>query len=126
MLVTAPGGHGTEFGFTIPTLARAGDAQAFVDARIAEGSDYIKIVKDDGSIYGLHWPTLSNDELAAVVAAAHWRQKLAVVHIGTQADAVAAIRRRRGRPCPPVRGLAAGRRISPRSPPAITRSSCRR
>jgi imidazolonepropionase-like amidohydrolase len=91
-LVTAPGGHGTEFGFTIPTLARAADAQAFVDARIAEGSDYIKIVRDNGSVYGLTWPTLSDDELAAVVAAAHWRQTLAVVHIGTQADAVAAIR----------------------------------
>jgi imidazolonepropionase-like amidohydrolase len=92
ILVTAPGGHGTEFGFTIPTLAGAGEAQAFVDARIAEGSDYIKIVRDNGSVYGLKWPTLTDDELAAVVAAAHWRQKMAVVHIGTQSDAVAAIR----------------------------------
>jgi imidazolonepropionase-like amidohydrolase len=91
-LVTAPKGHGTEFGVPIPTLAGAADAQAFVDARIAEGSDYIKIVKDNGAMYGLTWPTLSDDELAAVVAAAHWRQKMAVVHIGTQADAVAAIR----------------------------------
>src|SRR6266853_3868856 len=91
VLVTAPGGHGTEFGFAIPTLTSAGDARAFVDARITEGSDYIKIVKDDGSVYCLRWPTLSNDELAAVVAAAHWRQKLAVVHIGTQGDAVSAI-----------------------------------
>jgi imidazolonepropionase-like amidohydrolase len=91
VLVTAPGGHGTEFGQSIPTLAGAGDARAFVDARIAEGSDYIKIVKDDGSAYGITWPTLDNEELAAVVAAAHWRQKLAVVHIGTQADAVSAI-----------------------------------
>ena len=91
VLVTAPGGHGTEFGQSIPTLAAPGDARAFVDARIAEGSDYIKIVKDDGSAYGLTWPTLDDEELAAVVAAAHWRQKLAVVHIGTQADALAAI-----------------------------------
>jgi hypothetical protein len=91
VLITAPGGHGTEFGQAIPTLAGPGDARSFVDARIAEGSDYIKIVKDDGSAYGLTWPTLDDEELAAVVAAAHWRQKLAVVHIGTQADAVAAI-----------------------------------
>ena len=33
----------------IPTIASAADAQAFVDARIAEGSDYIKIVYDDGA-----------------------------------------------------------------------------
>src|SRR6185437_14906073 len=76
ILVTAPGGHGTEFGMTIPTLAAAADAQAFVDARIAEGSDYIKIVRDDGRIYGITWPTLDDDELAAVVTAAHWRQKM--------------------------------------------------
>jgi imidazolonepropionase-like amidohydrolase len=91
VLATAPGGHGTEFGIPIPTLASVGDAQSFIDARIAEGSDYIKIVEDDGSGYGLTWPTLSHEELAAVVRAAHWRQKLAVVHIGSQRDAMAAI-----------------------------------
>ena len=47
-LVTAPGGHGTEFGLKIPTITAPEQAQAFVDARIAEGSDYIKIVYDDG------------------------------------------------------------------------------
>ena len=43
ILVTAPKGHGTEYGFEIPTLAPGDDAQAFVDARLAEGSDWIKI-----------------------------------------------------------------------------------
>jgi hypothetical protein len=33
-LVTAPGGHGTEYGLDIPTLASAADAQSFVDARL--------------------------------------------------------------------------------------------
>jgi imidazolonepropionase-like amidohydrolase len=91
ILVTAPGGHGTEFGMPIPTLARAEDARAFVAARIAEGSDYIKLVKDNGSPYGLNWPTLTDDEVAATVAAAHWYHTLVVSHIGTQADAVVAI-----------------------------------
>ena len=36
VLVTAPGGHGTEFGMSIPTLGGAEEAQTFVDARIAE------------------------------------------------------------------------------------------
>lgn len=90
-LVTAPKGHGTEYGLPIPTLASADSAQAFVDARIAEGSDYIKIIYDNGSTYGMVIPTLSKEELSAVVRAAHARGKLAVVHIGSLADARDAI-----------------------------------
>src|SRR5262249_13820441 len=81
-LATAPGGHGTEFGFRIPTLTGPAEAAAFVDARVAEGSDYIKIVKDDGSSYGLTFPTLDAPTIAALAAAAHARGKLAVAHIG--------------------------------------------
>jgi imidazolonepropionase-like amidohydrolase/ABC-type multidrug transport system permease subunit len=82
-LVTAPGGHGTEYGMPIPTLSSPADAQAFVDARIAEGSDYIKIIDDDGSAYGIHFPTLSTAAIAAVVEAAHKGGKMAVAHIGS-------------------------------------------
>lgn len=82
-LVTAPKGHGTEYGMTIPTINGPGEAQAFVDARLAEGSDYIKIVYDDGKTYGLLVPTISKETMAAVVKAAHTRGKLAVVHIGS-------------------------------------------
>ena len=42
-LVTAPKGHGTEYGMPIPTITSPSEAQAFVDARIAEGSDYIRL-----------------------------------------------------------------------------------
>lgn len=90
-LVTAPGGHGTEYGMQIPTLASAGAAQAFVDARLAEGSDWIKIVVDDGSAYGIRFPTLDANLTRAVIEATHRRERLAVVHIGTAADARAAI-----------------------------------
>lgn len=90
-LVTMKGGHGTEYGSAIPTLTSAGGAQAFVDARIAEGSDYIKIVYDNGRTYGLSLPTLSPEMLRATVAAAHARGKLALVHIGDLAGARAAI-----------------------------------
>src|SRR6202167_5093714 len=62
-LITAPGGHGTEYGIKIPTLSDPSEAQAFVDARIAEGSDYIKLVLDDASAYGGHRPTLSKVSL---------------------------------------------------------------
>jgi imidazolonepropionase-like amidohydrolase len=90
-LVTVPGGHGTEYGMAIPTLEGPEAAPAFVDARLAEGSDYIKIVYDDGSAYGKSTPTLSKETMAAVIAAAHARGKLAVVHIGTLKDAGEAI-----------------------------------
>ena len=81
-LVTAPGGHGTEYGLKIPTITSHDEAQAFVDARIEEGSDYIKIVYDDGRAYGSKIPTISKEVLTAVIAAAQKRRKLAVVHIG--------------------------------------------
>lgn len=82
-LVTCPHGHGTEYGLAIPTISSADEAQAFVDARIAEGSDYIKIIYDDGAGFGLQYPSISKETLAAVVRAAHKRGKLAIAHIGS-------------------------------------------
>ncbi len=93
ILATAPGGHGTEYGFKIPTLTAPDQAQTWVDARIAEGSDYIKLVYDDATVYGVKVPTatLGKDTLAAVIAAAHKRGKVAVVHIGSLQGAEDAI-----------------------------------
>ncbi|MFC5458609.1 CIA30 family protein [Massilia niabensis] len=86
-LVTAPNGHGTQFGIPIPTITKPEQAQAFVDARIAEGSDFIKIVMETG--YGFHSLDLATAK--AVIAAAHTRGKLAVVHIGNEKDARAVL-----------------------------------
>ncbi|MGE0641375.1 MAG: amidohydrolase family protein [Thermoanaerobaculia bacterium] len=91
ILATAPGGHGTEYGIQIPTISAPEEAQTFADARFAEGSDYLKIVYDDGSAYGRKIPTVSEATLRALVAAAHARGKMAVVHIGTFAEARTAI-----------------------------------
>jgi imidazolonepropionase-like amidohydrolase len=89
-LVTAPGGHGTEYPVKIPTLENGGDAQAFVDARIAEGSHFIKVVLEDG--FGdHHFNSLDIATVKAVIDAAHKRGKLAVVHISTLANARAAL-----------------------------------
>ena len=90
-LVTAPKGHGTEYGMVIPTITGPDEAQAFVDARIAEGSDYIKIVFDDRGSASPMFPSISTETMRAVVAAAKARGKLAVVHIGSQSSALAAI-----------------------------------
>jgi imidazolonepropionase-like amidohydrolase len=78
-LVTAPGGHGTEYGLRIPTITGPDEAQAFVDARIAEGSDYIKIIYT----VPLPTPTVSKETMAAVIQAAHRRGKLAIVHVNS-------------------------------------------
>jgi imidazolonepropionase-like amidohydrolase len=78
---TAPDGHGTEYGIPIPTISSPEQAQPLIDSLVAEGADFIgEIVYDDGSEYGLRIPTLSKETLRAVIAAAHKRGKLAVVH----------------------------------------------
>src|SRR5687768_7184162 len=81
VLVTAPKGHGTQFGVPIATITSPAEAPAFVDARLAEGSDYIKIVYDNGRTYGMTTPTVDKATLSAVVSAAQARRKLAVVHV---------------------------------------------
>ncbi len=89
ILATVPGGHGTEYGFAIPTIEKPQDAEAWVDARIREGSDYIKLVYGDSTIFGgrMPRPTLSKKTMAAIIAAAHARNKLTIVHINTENDA---------------------------------------
>lgn len=80
-LVTAPGGHGTQFGLPIPTITSPQEADAFVAARLDEGSDFIKIVYDGGRSVGMSRPTLDRATLQAVIDAAHARGALAVVHV---------------------------------------------
>ncbi len=84
--ITVPRGHPTEMGGPpYPTLGPSDDVQAFVDARIAEGGDYIKI------IYEHAFPTLTKQQLEDVVAAAHRRNRLVVIHVTTQREARDAI-----------------------------------
>lgn len=88
-LATAPGGHGTEFGMAIPTLTTPGEAADWVAARKQEGSDYIKIVREDLHVYHTpqRMPTLDAATSAALVKAAHAQGMLAVVHVSAQEDA---------------------------------------
>lgn len=94
---TVPGGHPTQMGGpAIPTITSPEQAQSFVDARIAEGSDYIKIVHDDGTTFASTFgtpllPMLDNATMRAVVEAAHKRGKLVVVHVLTEQQARDAI-----------------------------------
>ena len=84
LAVTAPGGHGTEYGGPpVPTLAPDDDPAALVDALIAEGADYIKIIHDDGRVLGTKFNTLTPKMIVESVAAARLRGKLSVVHVST-------------------------------------------
>jgi imidazolonepropionase-like amidohydrolase len=100
---TATGGHPTQMesasaggppiASNSPTIDAAADARAFVDARLAEGSDFLKIIYDDArASFGRNLPTLDEDTIAALVSATHAHGRLAVAHIGTERHAIGAIR----------------------------------
>ena len=93
-LATAKGGHGTQYGMAIPTLAVPGEAPAWVDARLAEGSDFIKIVREDLHVYrdDQALPTLDAATAAALVTTAQARGRLAVVHASAQEAARESLR----------------------------------
>jgi imidazolonepropionase-like amidohydrolase len=84
--VTVPRGHPAEMGGPpFPTFAPGDDAQAFINARIAEGADYIKIICEHA------FPTLTKQQIEDIVAAAHRRNKLVLIHVTKQSDARDAI-----------------------------------
>jgi len=90
-LATAEGGHGTQYGIDVPIPQGPGDAQSWVDARLAEGSDWIKIVVEGGRVWGSETPTLDAAMVQALVEAAHARDVLAVAHVSTRAEAELAV-----------------------------------
>ena len=91
--VTVPGGHGTEYGFPVPELKPGEDADAFVRARIIEGSDFIKLMIDDLHAYGgtQRMPTLPRSQIEASIAAARRQQRMSVAHVAAQDDALHAV-----------------------------------
>ncbi|MEX5720051.1 amidohydrolase family protein [Geodermatophilus maliterrae] len=93
---TAPGGHPTALvdrGLLapFPTVAGPRDAEAFVADRVAEGSDHLKIVLEDGATTGRPCPSLTADTVRALVLAAHARGLLVVAHALTRAHALLAV-----------------------------------
>jgi imidazolonepropionase-like amidohydrolase len=82
---TVPGGYPwylVELGYLppFPTLVAPFEAEAFVAARVAEGSDHIKIFIDDGRTIGQKSPTLDRITVEALVHAAHEAERKVVVH----------------------------------------------
>ena len=83
MAATAPEGHGTQYGIPIETLTGPDQAAEWVRARKDEGSDWIKIIYEDGSAFDMEIPSLDGEIVAAVIAAAHAEGLAAVVHVST-------------------------------------------
>ena len=78
---TAPGGHGTQYGFPTPTLTTPEEATPFVTDRWNAGAHYLKIIVEP-------WKeTLTHETVKALIDAAHAREMNAVVHISKAADA---------------------------------------
>ncbi len=77
---TVPGGHGTQFRVQIPTLSKQLPPKQFVEERVAEGADYIKLTQEH-SMAKLGLPQIS-----ALVQAAHQHNRKVVGHISTLSD----------------------------------------
>jgi imidazolonepropionase-like amidohydrolase len=80
---TVPKGHGTQFGFPVPTLSTPAEAAAFLDARFAEGSDWLKLAYEpkDKNGLGPPFPSLDLPTATALIVGAHERGRLAVAHV---------------------------------------------
>ena len=89
--VTVKGGHGTQFGFAVPIVDGADEAAQFVNERVREGSDYIKLILEDGRAYGQTIPTIDRETFSIAVRTAHEKRKLAVAHVSTAANAKLAV-----------------------------------
>ncbi len=114
MAITAPGGHPSELmpddgypaanadhhpaddghghNFVAPFASTPEEAADFVARLVANGSDYIKIMIEEGSVLGAPGlPMLNNDTIVAAVRAAHYYGKLAIAHTLTAAATQQAI-----------------------------------
>ncbi|ADB34964.1 amidohydrolase [Kribbella flavida DSM 17836] len=79
--VTVPGGHplGTDWEF--PRVEPGTDLDAYVRDRLAEGSDFVKLVYEPGNPPERPLPTLTAAQVRAIIAATHRRGRIAVAHV---------------------------------------------
>lgn len=83
---TAPGGHGTQYGFPVPTLQKPEDAKQWVADRVASSVDHIKIIVEP-------WKnTLDSETVAAIIKEAHKANKVVVTHVSKEEDAYITIK----------------------------------
>ncbi|VAW48274.1 hypothetical protein MNBD_GAMMA03-1265 [hydrothermal vent metagenome] len=88
ILATAPGGHGTQYGFEIPVLETPDQAMKFVNDRINEGASYIKVVYNSKQATRQFFPSISLEILQALIKHTHARNKILVVHVDNYISAL--------------------------------------
>lgn len=92
MLITAPGGHGTQYGLEAALVSTAAECEAAVQAHVASGARFIKLIHDNGKEWSPNgFPALSKEVLAACIQAAHAQGRMAVVHALTLRESREAI-----------------------------------
>ncbi|MFE1591922.1 amidohydrolase family protein [Nocardia sp. NPDC058705] len=100
-LANAPGGHPSQL-LASPEIAALGlapfdtisgpeQAAEFVQARLAEGADYLKIVIDDGSVHSTSLPVLSAQTARALTTHAHDAGLQVIAHAITEAEVTIAL-----------------------------------
>lgn len=78
---TVPGGHGTEYGFYVPTINDSVSPKKFTEDRIKLGADYIKIMREP------IMKTVDFMQTEEVIQTAHVKNKLVVAHVSFPTDA---------------------------------------
>jgi len=80
VLATAEGGHGTQFGVEIETIDSSTNIDQWLDSRIQEGSDFIKLVYMP---YSNYFKSLDRSTAANIVKRAHKKNLKVVAHISS-------------------------------------------
>lgn len=65
---------------TWPTATRVEDVAEFVDDRLAEGADYLKVHLENGRVLGTSLPSVAPELVAAAVREAHARDRMVLAH----------------------------------------------
>jgi imidazolonepropionase-like amidohydrolase len=94
--ITAPGGHPAELmppGRTGPSSSTPAEARKYVDSIVGGGADYIKILVEEGTVFGHPGlPQLSNAIIEEAVSAAHDHGRMAIAHALTLSTAERVVR----------------------------------
>ncbi len=78
---TVQGGHGTQYGFAVPTIGQERSPEQFVQESLDRGSDYIKI------IYEPQRNTLTVEQVQKIVVESRKQGMISVAHISKQEHA---------------------------------------
>jgi imidazolonepropionase-like amidohydrolase len=87
--ITSPRGLTTQFGIPFSTISAPSEAAAIVKSRLAEGSDFIKVIYEPGAPL---FTSISRETLEAVIQAAHAEGVQVAVHISSLQGARDAVR----------------------------------